>query len=330
MNRRAFITLIGAAAATWPLAARAQQKSMPVIGFLGFGPPDPGAPDVAAFRQRLRELGYIEDRNILIEYRWAEGKPERFPDLAAELVAVKVDVIVTAGGTLAALAAKRATTTLPIVFAVVGDPVAEGLVTSLARPGSNVTGLSNVTTDLVGKWMELLKQAVPGLSRVAVLLKPDSMPESAKEVGLKEADVSARVLGVQLQVVEARGPEDFDRAFSDMSEARAGALVVLVTPAFFNARQRLVDLAAKNRLPTVFTSRVFVDAGGLMSYGPSTPDMFRRAATYVDKILRGAKSADLPVEQPTKYELVINLKTAKALGLTVPPSILARADEVIE
>src|SRR5713226_6701866 len=225
MKRREFMTLLGGAAA-WPLAARAQQKSMAVIGFLGFGLPDPGASSVAAFRHGLRELGYIEDRNILIEYRWAEGKPERFPVLAAELVALKVDVIVTAGGTLAALAAKQATTTLPIVFTVVGDPVAEGLVTSLARPGSNVTGLSNVTTDLVGKWMELLKQVVPGVSLVALLLKPDSMPDRAKEVRLKEAAVSARALGLQLQVVEARGPADFDRAFSDMSAKDAGALVV--------------------------------------------------------------------------------------------------------
>jgi putative ABC transport system substrate-binding protein len=197
MKRRAFITLLGGAAA-WPLAARAQQKSMPVIGFLGFGLPDPNPPNVnvTAFRQGLRELGYIEDRNILIEYRWAEGKPERFPVLAADLVALKVDVIVTDGGTLAALAAKRATTTLPIVFTVVGDPVAEGLVTSLARPGSNVTGLSNVATDLVGKWIELLKQVVPGVSLVALLLKPDSMPDNAKEVRLKEAAASARALGV--------------------------------------------------------------------------------------------------------------------------------------
>jgi ABC transporter substrate binding protein len=196
MKRRAFITLLGGAAA-WPLAARAQQKSMPVIGFLGFGLPDPNPPNVnvTAFRQGLRELGYIEDRNILIEYRWAEGKPERFPVLAADLVALKVDVIVTDGGTLAALAAKRATTTLPIVFTVVGDPVAEGLVTSLARPGSNVTGLSNVATDLVGKWIELLKQVVPGVSLVALLLKPDSMPDNAKEVRLKEAAASARALG---------------------------------------------------------------------------------------------------------------------------------------
>jgi putative tryptophan/tyrosine transport system substrate-binding protein len=329
MRRREFIGLIGGWAA-WPLAARAQQKSMPVIGLLGFGPPDPGASSVAAFRQGLRELGYIENRNIRIEYRWAEGKPERFPDLAAELVALKVDVIVTAGGTLAALAAKRATTTLPIVFGAVGDPIAEGLVTSLARPGSNVTGLSNVTTDLVGKWLELLKQVVPGVSLVALLLKPDSMPDSAKEVRLKEAAVSARALGVQLQVVEARGPADFDRAFSDMSKKGAGALVVLSTPAFDFERQRIVDLAAKNRLPTVYANRNYVDSGGLMSYGSNLADLHRRAATYVDKILKGAKPSDLPVQQPTKFELVINLKTAKALGLTVPPTLLARADEVIE
>jgi len=329
MRRREFIGLIGGWAA-WPLAARAQQQSIPVIGLLGFGVPDPGAGSVAAFRQGLRELGYIEDRNILIEYRWAEGKPERFPDLAAELVALKVDVIVTSGGTLAALAAKRATTTLPIVFAVVGDPVAEGLVTSLARPGSNVTGLSNVTTDLVGKWMELLKQVVPGVSLVALLLKPDSMPDRAKEVRLKEAAVSARALGLQLQVVEARGPPDFDRAFSDMSEKGAGALVVLSTPAFDLERQRIVDLAAKNRLPTVYASRNYVDSGGLMSYGPNLADLHRRAATYVDKIINGAKPSDLPVQQPTKFELVINQKTAKALGLEIPPILLTRADEVIE
>jgi putative ABC transport system substrate-binding protein len=329
MKRRAFIGLVGGtavSAVSWPLETRAQQKSMPVIGLLGFGLPDRGTPNVAAFRQGLRELGYIEDRNILIEYRWAEGKPERFPVLAAELVALKVDIIVTAGGTLAVLAAKQATTILPIVFTVVGDPVAEGLVASLARPGGNVTGLSNVATDLVGKWIELLKQ----VSLVALLLKPDSMPDSAKEVRLKEAAVSARALGVQLQVVEALGPADFDGAFSDMSAKNAGAVVVLPTPAFDFGRQRIVDLAAKNRLPTVYASRNYVDSGGLMSYGPNLADLHRRAAAYVDKILKGAKPSDLPVEQPTKFELVINLKTAKALGLEIPPTLLASAGEVIE
>jgi putative ABC transport system substrate-binding protein len=283
-----------------------------------------------AFLQGLRDLGYNEGPNLVIEYRDAEGKPERLPALAAGLVALNVDVIVAGAGTLSALAAKQATTTIPIVFPVVGDPVADGLVTSLARPGGNLTGLSAVSTELIGKLLELLKQAVPGVSRVALLLKPDAAPERTMQGYLKESDAAARALGVQLQVVEAQGPEDFDRAFSDMSEAHADALVVLGTPVFQVARQRLVDLAAKSRLPTVFSYRAFVDAGGLMSYGPSFPDMFRRAATYVDKILNGAKPADLPVEQPTKFELVINLKTAKALGLTVPQSLLARADEVIE
>ena len=329
MRRREFITFIGGAA-TLPFAARAQQKSMPVVGFLGIGPSDVNEPNVSAFRQGLAGLGYVEGRNILIEYRWAEGKPEQFPVLAAELVALKVDVILTAGGTLAALAAKQATTTLPIVFGVVGDPIAEGLVASLARPGGNVTGLSNVTNDLIGKWLELLKQVVPGVSLVALLWKPDSMPDRAREVRLKEAYVSAQALGVQLQVVEARGPADLDRAFLEISAKGASALVVLTTPVFGIERQRIADLAAKNRLPTVYASRNYVDVGGLMSYGPNFADLHRRAASYVDKILKGAKPSDLPVEQPTKFEFVINLKTAKALGIEVPPTLLARADEVIE
>jgi ABC-type uncharacterized transport system substrate-binding protein len=330
MKRRAFILALGGAALMLPLPGRAQQKSMPVIGFLGTGPPDLNEPNISAFRQGLAGLGYVEGRNILIEYRWAEGKPERFPILAAELVALKVDVIVTTGGTLAVLAAKQATTSLPIVFSAVGDPVAEGLVTSLARPGGNITGLSVVATDLVGKWLDLLKQLVPGVSLVAFLLKPDTMPDSAKEARLKEAAVSARALGVQVQVVEALGPADFDRAFSEMSAKGAGALVVLPTPIFGIERQRIVDLAAKNRLPTLYPSRNYVEVGGLMSYGPNPADLHRRAASYVDKILKGAKPSDLPVEQPTKFELVINLKTAKALGLELPATLLARADEVIE
>jgi putative ABC transport system substrate-binding protein len=329
MKRREFITFIGGAA-TLPFAAHAQQKSMPVVGFLGIGPPDLNGPNISAFRQGLAALGYVEGRNILIEYRWAEGKPERFPVLAAELVELKVDVILTAGGTLAALAAKQATTILPIVFSVVGDPIAEGLVASLARPGGNVTGLSNVTNDLIGKWLELLKQVVPGVSQVAILWKPDSMPERAREVRLKEADVSAQALGVQLQVVEARGPADLDRAFLDISAKGARALVVLTTPVFDIERQRIADLAAKNLLPTVYASRNYVDVGGLMSYGPNFADLHRRAASYVDKILKGAKPSDLPVEQPTKFEFVINLKTAKTLGFTVPNSLLINADEVIE
>jgi len=329
MRRREFITLAGGMA-VWPLAAHAQQRAMPVVGFVSIGMPEQVPLSVTAFRQGLHELGYIEGRNILIEYRWAEGNPERFPMLAAELVALKVDVIVTAGGTLAALAARRATRTIPIVFGVVGDPVAEGLVTNLARPDGNITGFSNVTNDLVGKWLELLKQVAPGVGLVAVLLKPDSMPNEAKEVRLREIAVAGQALGIQHQIIEAQGPADFDRAFSDISAKGAGALVVLTTPVFDVERQRIMDLAAKNRLPTVFASRNYVESGGLMSYGPNIADFYRRAAAYVDKILKGAKPSDLPVEQPTKFELVINLKTAKALGLTVPADLLGRADEVIE
>jgi putative ABC transport system substrate-binding protein len=327
MRRREFITGIGAAAA-WPIMARAQQKSMPVIGFLGSA--EPGVLAMVAFRQGLRELGYVEGSNVQIEYRWAEGKMERLPALAAELVARKVDVILTAGGTAAALAAKQATTTIPIVFGVVGDPIAEGLVSSLARPGGNVTGLSNVTNDLIGKWLELLKEVAPVVSLIAVLMKPDSMPEGARKIRLKEIAVSGQAAGVQLQVVEARGSTDFDTAFSEMSAKGAGALLVLGTPVFDIERQRIVDLAARNRLPSVYPSRNYVESGGLMSYGPNLADLHRRAAGYVDKILKGAKPTDLPVEQPTKFELVINRKTANALGLTVPLTLLARADDVIE
>ena len=323
MRRREFITLLGGATAVWPALALAQQKPMPVIGLLGI---DPGAPGPVAFIQGLRDLGYTEGRDILIESRWAEGNPERFPALAAELVALKVDVIMSAGGTLGALACKQATTNTPIVFGAVGNPIADGLVSSLARPGGNITGLSTVTTELVGKLVGLLKQIAPGVSLVALLLKPDSMPDSAREIFLKEANLSAG----KLQVVEARGPADFDTAFSDMSAKNTGALVVLTTPAFDLERQRIVDLAAKHRLPTVYAPRSYVDIGGLMSYGPNLADLHRRAATYVDRILKGAKPSDLPVEQPTKFELVINIKTAKSLGLTVPPTLLAQADDVIE
>ncbi len=265
----------------------------------------------------------------MIEYRDAEGKLERLPALAAELVALKVDVIL-APGTLHALAVKQATKTIPIVFIGAADPVTSGLVTSLARPGGNVTGLSNLAPELVGKWLELLTQAVPGVSRLAVLWQPGGQDERTERDMLKAADVAARALGVRLQFVEARRPADFDRAFSDMTRASAGALTALGTAMFNSERRRLVDLAARNRLPAVYGSREFVDAGGLMAYGANVADLHRRAATYVDKTLKGAKPADLPVEQPTKFDLVINLKTAKALGLTIPPSLLARADEVIQ
>ena len=314
-----------------PLAAEAQQAAK--VARIGYLSPNLAAsPHLReAFRQGLRDLGYVEGRNVVIEYRDAEGKVERLPALAAELVALKVDVIVAEGGnTLVPLAAKQATRTIPIVFAAAADPVGSGLVTSLARPGGNVTGLSSLGPELVGKRLELLTQAVPGVGRVAVLWLPGALGERTEKDMLTGAEVAARALGVRLQFVEARGPADFDRAFSDMTRARAGALTVLPSNMFLREHRRLVDLAAKNRLPAVYTSREFVDAGGLMSYGANLTDLFRRAATYVDKILKGAKPGDLPVEQPTKFELVINLKTAKALGLTIPPSVLARADQIIE
>jgi putative tryptophan/tyrosine transport system substrate-binding protein len=328
-TRREFIGTLAGGLLTAPLAAEAQPAAK--IGRIGYLSTNLAAnPHLQeAFLQGLRDLGYVEGRNVVIEYRDAEGKPERLPALAAELVALKVDVIVAPGNSLTR-AAKQATRTLPIVFAAVSDPVASGLVTSLARPGGNVTGTSILSPELVGKRLELLKQAVPGVSRVAVLWLPGALGERTEKDMLKEADVAARALGVGLQFVEARVPADLDRAFSDMTRARAGALTVLPSLMFLREHRRLVDLAAKHRLPAVYTVKEYVDAGGLMAYGSNVADLFRRAATYVDKILKGAKPGDLPVEQPTKFELIINLKTAKALGLAIPPSLLGRADQVIE
>ena len=326
MNRRAFLS--GAAALlARSLPAEAQQGGKVVrIGYMVVN----AVPDRSeAFRQGLHDLGYVDGRNVAIEYRDAEGKPERLPALAAELVALQVHVIV-APTTVAALAVRRATSTIPIIFAGASDPVTSGLVTSLARPGGNVTGLSILGPELVGKRLEVLTQAVPGLSRVAVLQHPGTSGERTGKDMLKEAQVAGRALGLRLQFVEAQGPADFDKAFSDMTRARAEALTVLVSAMFLTERRRLVALAAKNRLPTVYPWREYVDAGGLMAYGPNDAELYRRAATYADKILKGARPGDLAVEQPTKFELVINLKTAKALGLTIPPSLLARADQVIE
>jgi putative ABC transport system substrate-binding protein len=331
VDRRRFLLTSLAGALAAPRGADAQQPTkIARIGYLTTA-------DVAtaphhlreAFLQGLRDLGYVEGRNLVIEYRSAEGKVERLPDLAAELVALKVDVIL-APASVHVLAAKQATRTIPIVFVNSGDPVASGLVNSLARPGGNVTGLSTLIVDLIGKCLEQLPQAVPGVSRVAVLWNPGDGPGRTEKDMLKRAEVAGRALRMRLQFVEVQGPADFDRPFSEMVGARAGAVTVLPSTMFFLERRRLVDLAAKNRLPAVYPAREFVDAGGLMSYGPDYADLFRRAATYVDKILKGAKPADLPVEQPTKFELVINLKTAKALGLTIPQSLLQRADEVIQ
>jgi len=329
MDRRTFLAGTGAVFIAAPLPAEAQQAAESArVGLLSTNQAR-GLRLIEPFRQGLRDFGYVEGRSVVLEFRNAEGKRERFPMLAAELVALKVDVIV-ATGTPAALAAKQATATIPIVFLAVSDPVESGLVTSLARPGGNVTGLSNVAPQLVGKGLELLKQTVPGVSRVAVLWESGATGERADRATLAEAEVAGRALGVQLQFVEVRGPADFDRAFSDMTKRRAGALTVFPGAMLFGERKQLTELAAKNRLATVYPWREYVDAGGLMSYGPDLADSYRRAAGYVAKILKGAKPADLPVEQPTKFELVINLKTAKALGLTIPPSLLARADQVIE
>ena len=329
VQRRQWLIAAGALLAK-PLHADARQAAKVVrIGYLSANlASGPHLHD--AFLQGLRDLGYVEGRNVVFEYRDAQGKRERLPALAAELVALKVALIFVGGGTRVTLAAMEATKTLPIVFTDVGDPVESGLVTSLARPGGNVTGLSSVGPELVGKRLEALKQAVPGVDRVAVLWLPGALGERTDKEMLAAADVAARALGVQLQFVEARGADEFARAFSDMSSARAGALTVLPSNRFLREHRRLVELAAEKRLPAVYTSREFVDAGGLMSYGANSADLHRRAATYVDKILKGAKPGDLPVEQPTKFELVVNLKTAKDLGLNLPRSLRARADELIQ
>ena len=312
-----------------PLATAAAQHSerVPRVGVLHPRTRSDASPQTDAFLHGLRELGWVEGKNVVIEYRWAEGRSDRLPDLAAELVRLKVDVIF-AGNTSVAVAAKNATGAIPIVMATGGDPVGLGLVASLARPGGNVTGLSfSVGMETVGKGLELLKETVPHLRRVAVLSNPDN---PAQALAIQNLKVSARSVRVQLQLLEARGPNEFDSAFAAMARARADALFVMLDPFFGIHRAQLQDLAAKNRLPAMYGAREYTEAGGLMSYGSDFRDNFRRAATYVDKILKGAKPADLPVEQPTKWEFVVNLKTAKALGLTIPQSVLQRADEVIQ
>jgi ABC-type uncharacterized transport system substrate-binding protein len=315
---------------TAPLTADAQPAAKIYrIGLLGsYSPTSPTANAALweAFFQGLRELGYVEGRNILIEGRFYGDQTERLPALAAELVRLNVDVIVTQSPP-APEATQRATSTIPIVFAVHQDPVGSGLVASLARPGRNVTGLSTLAPELVGKRLQLLKEAVPGISRVAVLSNP-AIPSQALE--LREAEIAARSLKVQLQVLQARAPSDFASASSAMTKDRAGGLIALGGALFFAHRTRIVELAAQSRLPAIYNSKEFAEAGGLMAYGPNLRENFRRAATYVDKILKGAKPGDLPVEQPTKFEFIVNLKTAKALGLTIPPSLLLRADRVIE
>ena len=332
MRRRDFIQLVVSSVIAWPCAVHAQQAgSVPRIGFLTSGSLESPAVRrvVDAFRQGLNERGYFEGQNIVIEYRGAGGNIECFPDLAAELVRLKVDLMLVPN-TPAALGAQQATTTIPVVVPVMGDPIGDGLVASLARPGGNITGLTPLGPELVPKRVELLKEALPNMSRVIVLWHPGGNSERATKDMLKETETAARALRVQIRFVDVRGADEIDRAFSAITTEPAEALLVFPSPMLFLERRRIVDLAAKYRLPSIFTSREYVEQGGLISYGANVDDLFRRSAIFVDKILKGAKPGDLPVEQSTKFELVINLKTAKALGLTIPPSILVRADEVIE
>jgi putative ABC transport system substrate-binding protein len=324
-RRRQFITLLGGATVAWPLAARAQQAAkLPTIGFLGATTPATWSLFVAAFVQRLRELGWIEGRTVVIEYRWAEGRGERFAEIAAEFVRLKVDVIVTAGG--AVLAAKQATSLIPIVFAVAADPVGGGLVASLVQPGGNVTGLSTQTAETAGKRLELLREIVPGLRQLAIMANA-GYPAAVLEMA--EVQAAARTLGLEVTTLEIRRAENIAPAFEAL-KGRVEALYVCADPLVTTNRVRINTLALAARLPVMHGVREYVEAGGLMSYGPNFPELFRRAADYVDKVLRGAKPADIPVEQPTKFDLVINLTTAKALGLTIPETFLVRADEVIE
>jgi len=326
MRRREFITLVGGAAVTWPLAARAQQaRKVPTVGFLGQSTPLGESERAAAFAQRLRELGWVEGRTIAIEYRWAAGRNERLAEIAAEFVQLKMDVIV-AGGTPPVLAAMQATSIIPIVFASAGDPVGTGLVASLARPGGNVTGLSVLAVDLAGKRLDLLREVVSGFGRLAIMGNVGN-PIILNE--LAELQAAAGRLGLQVDRLEIQRPQDIAPAFEAV-KGRADAVYVCQDLLTVGNRMRINTLALGARLPVMHASREHIEAAGLMSYGPNFLDLYRRAGDYVDKILRGAKPGDLPVEQPTKFELVINLTTARALGLTIPESLLARADEVIE
>jgi putative ABC transport system substrate-binding protein len=326
IGRRDFITLLGGAAAAWPLAARAQQAGkLPTIGFLGQSTRSASSEWVAAFVQRLRELGWIDGRTIAIEYRWADGREERFPELAVELVRLKVDIVVTSG-TLAVMALKQATSAIPIVFATAGDPVANNLVASLARPGGNATGLSLLSADLAGKRLELLREVVPNLRRLAIMGNVGN-PFAVLELG--EVQAAAGKLGLEVATLEIRSAQDIAPAFETLKTG-ADALYVCIDALTNANRIRINILAAGARLPTMHGYRDYVEAGGLMSYGANIPSQFRRSADYVDKILRGAKPGELPVEQPTKFDLIVNLTTAQALGLSLSSTLLARADDVIE
>ena len=327
MRRRDFLTLLGGVVASAPLAASAQEaRKLPRIGFLGNSTATLEANLVGPFRDGLRDLGYVEGRNILIEYRWAEGNYERFPSLIAELIALKADVIVTAG-TPAAIAVKKATASIPLVMVAVGDPVGTGLVASLGRPGGNATGLTSIAPELEGKRLELLKEVLPKVSRVVVLWNPANAYQIGSE---KEVQAAAKVLHILVASLPVRNREELGNALAAIPREHADAVLVLADRLLLHNRERIADFVITNHLPTMNAYRELVEAGGLISFGPSYAVMHRQAATYVDKILKGAKPADLPVEQPAKFELVINLKSARALGITIPQSVLARADEVIQ
>ena len=328
MERRGFMAVMAGGLLATPLAAEAQQAGKVYrIGLLDFSAPDPARQAWwNAFRQQMRELGYVEGQNVSFEPRWAQGEDDRLPKLAAELVGLKVDLIVTAGSN-AALAAKRATSTIPIVTASGSDPVAVGLVASLRQPGGNVTGMTSLNSELAAKRLELLRNVAPRASRIAILWDER---DAGSRLNVDETEAAAKTAGLAIQRVAVGSAAGLDAAFATVVRGRAGALIIVITARLFSYRKRIAELAVKHRLPTVVGLREYVEAGGLASYGTDFPDIFRRAAVYVDKILKGAKPADLPVEQPTKFELVINLKTAKALGLTIPQSLLGRADEVIQ
>jgi putative ABC transport system substrate-binding protein len=327
VRRREFITLLGGAALAWPHTARAQQPAMPVVGFLHAQSPDAYTEPLRGFRQGLRETGYVEGETVAIEYRWAESRMDRLPALAAELLHRKVDVIAATGGHPSAIAAKAATTTIPIVFIAGDDPVRLGLVTSLARPGGNLTGVNFFAEELAAKRLELLRELVPEATRVAVLVNPTN-PDSGSTV--RNIEAAARTLGLQIQVYNASSSREINEAFTTFVRERPDALVAGTGPPFTGRRAQLVQLAAFHRIPAIYAGRQNAEIGGLMSYGASLMDAYRQLGVYVGRILKGAKPADLPVVQSSKFELVINAETARMLGLTVPPMLLARADEVIE
>ena len=327
IHRREFITLLGGAAAAWPLAARAQQPAMPVIGFLHPSSPEAAANSLTAFRRGLQESGYVEGNNVAIEYRWAENRIDRLPEMAAGLVRHQVAVIVTPGSTAAPLAAKAATKTIPIVFSVGTDPVKLGLVDSLNRPGGNATGVSYFTQELGPKRLGLLRELIPGDADVIVLANPRN---AATDLAVRDMQIAVSTIGQQITVLNASDSREIDTAFTTMVQKRAPALLIIADALFTSRRVQLVTLATRHAIPAIYTSREFAEVGGLMSYGANLRDISRQVGAYTGRILKGAKPVDLPVVQPTKFEFVINLQTARALRLEVPPTLLARADEVIE